>query len=167
MKKQASKQAWSYFHYNSSWCFGALMFSRLGACWGTVLVLWSRGPLSWLTVRPALVKMPLPVVKGGVWCKQLPSPLMVLYCSLKSHMLVGRGEGWKMVLPHPLIQGKRTHTHYCSGSPQRKVNNLPFCVPAFHQIPALNLSVSRPKACSTPQFVFYLWCTAGIQISKS
>ena len=71
------------------------MFSSLGTRGGPMLVFWGRGPLSWLVVRPSLVKMPL----HGTG--RPPASIGALCCSLKSHSACKLGEDGATPLSHP------------------------------------------------------------------
>lgn len=139
--KRKKKKAWSYFHRNWSWCFGHSVISSLHACRGPMLVFWGTGLLPWFHNQTCPNKDALAGSSGvgfgirGLW------PLTEALCFfLKSNS----ADGWRVVAggvtppSHPREGDSRS---YCSGGLHRKVNNLLICVPGFHQILALSLSM--------------------------
>ena len=54
-------------------------------------------------------------------------------------------------MPRTLGPKARSLTCHSSGSPHRRANNLPSCVPGYHNIPAFILSVSELSACQMKQ----------------
>ena len=90
-----------------------------------------------------------------------------MYFSLKSnHAKWWDGESGRWC-HSTVIPGKKSQPMLFRKPSQRTVNNLLSCVPGFHQIAALNLSVPGHRHAWHYRCVFYLWCVAGIQNSKS
>lgn len=140
------------------------MINRLGACRGPTPAFWGRGPLLWLVVRPALVKMDLQGKRGRVWYKWFQPPLVALCCPLKYNSARGLGGNG---IAHFVTPGEGSSHLPLLGSPHRKTKNLPSCVLGFHQIPAPSLSLPGPQHAWCHNFpMFYLWCTAGTQNFK-
>lgn len=64
-------------------------------------------------------------------------------------VLMGRA---KILHPSSFLPEGRVPAKDSSGSPQRRANNHPFCVPSFYQIPAFTFIVSELPSCKGAQY---------------
>ena len=120
-----------------TWCMG----------WG-VLFFWGRGPLLWFSGTLALEKKHMQSSVRWGWSKHLRPSLWAMCCSLKSV----HADGWgRTMVPALSLSSpdKGVHICHCLGSPPRRANNLPLCVPGLPHISPLTLSVSLcPPSCA-------------------